>query len=175
VTVDFNRDRLFESLRDAGYDPTQKTFFTWEGVCMYIPEEGVRETLSGVSANAAPGSRLVMDYTTTAWLAFMKQYPQFGPTRFFTAWNEPWVFGLPDGAEREFFESVGLAPREFFPGFGPEALKRYLTRPDGTVLGSLPANAAYPQLPPEAQAAIAELNKNGASVYALAELEVSAP
>ena len=139
---------------------------------MYISEEGVRETLSGVAANAAPGSRLVMDYTTTAWLAFMRKHPEFGPSRFFTAWNEPWVFGLPEGAEREFFESVGLAPREFFPGFGPEALKRYLTRPDGTVLGSLPANAAYPQLPAAAQEAIAELNKNGASVYTLVELEV---
>jgi len=117
VTIDFNRDRLGDTLLRAGFDPKQKTFFTWEGVSMYIPEENVRQTLRTIATHAAPGSSLVMDYTTKASLEFMTRFPQFGPVRFLAAWGEPWVFGLQDGREQEFFTSVGLAPREFFPAY----------------------------------------------------------
>jgi methyltransferase (TIGR00027 family) len=172
VTIDFNRDKLGDTLLRAGYDPSQKTFFTWEGVSMYVPEESVRQTLRAIATHAAPGSSLVMDYSTSAALEFMSRFPQFGPVRFLAAWGEPWVFGMPDGSEREFFASVGLEAHEFFPAFGPQAIQRYLTRPDGTVLGALPPNTAYPQLPPEAQAAVAALSKTGASFYTLVELVV---
>src|SRR5580704_8862973 len=63
VSIDFNRDQLMESLVRAGFDAAVKTFFTWEGVSMYVAEEGVRATLSMI-ATTAPGSTLVMDYTT---------------------------------------------------------------------------------------------------------------
>lgn len=173
VTIDFNRDKLGDALRQAGYDPKQKTFFTWEGVSMYVAEPGVRETLCTIATQSAPGSSLVMDYTTKTSLEFMARFPQFGRAKFLAAWGEPWVFGMPDGAEKEFFTSVGLEPREFFPVVGPEAIKRYLTKPDGTVLGAPPPDAPRPEMPPEMKAAIAELGiKPGASFYTLAELVV---
>ena len=82
VTIDFNRDKLGDALRQAGYDPKQKTFFTWEGVSMYVAEEGVRETLRTIATQSAPGSSLVMDYTTKTSLEFMAKFPQFGPANF---------------------------------------------------------------------------------------------
>lgn len=176
VTIDFNRDQLGDTLRQAGYDPAQKTFFTWEGVSMYVAEEGVRETLRTVATQSAPGSSLVMDYTTKASLEFMARFPQFGSSKFLAAWGEPWVFGMPDGAEKEFFASVGLEPREFFPVFGPEAIKRYLTKADGTILGAPPPDAPRPQLPPDAQAAIAAMySRPGSSFYTLVDLIVPEP
>jgi methyltransferase (TIGR00027 family) len=172
VTIDFNRDKLADALLWAGCDPAKKTFFTWEGVTMYVAEEGVRETLRAV-ARMAPGSRLVADYTTRAVLDFMEKFPQFGPSRFLTKWGEPWVFGLPDGHEREFFAEVGLETLELFPVLGPESIKRYLTRPDGTILGAPPPGAPpRPPLPPEAQSAMAVFAKSGSSFYTLAELAV---
>ena len=42
VPVDFSRDDAFENLRAAGYDPTKKTLFIWEGVTLYLAEEDVR-------------------------------------------------------------------------------------------------------------------------------------
>lgn len=175
VTIDFNRDKLGDALRQAGYDPNRKTFFTWEGVCMYIPEEGVRQTLRTIAMQSAPGSSLVMDFTTKTSLEFLARFPQFGMGKFLDAWGEPWVFGVPDGAEKEFFVGVGLEPREFFPAFGPESIKRYLTKPDGTILGAPPPDAPRPQLSPEMQAAIAEFGiKPGASFYTLVELVVAA-
>jgi methyltransferase (TIGR00027 family) len=173
VTIDFNRDKLGDALRHTGFEPNQKTFFTWEGVSMYVAEEGVRETLRTIATQSAPGSSLVMDYTTKASLEFMAKFPQLGSGKFLAAWGEPWVFGVPDGAEKEFFAEVGLEPREFFPVVGPEAIKRYLTKPDGTILGAPPPGTPRPEMPPEMKAAIAELGmKPGASFYTLVELVV---
>jgi methyltransferase (TIGR00027 family) len=175
VTIDFNRDKLGDALRQAGYDPNRKTFFTWEGVSMYVAEEGVRETLRTIATQSAPGSSLVMDYCTKATLDFMARFPELGSSRFLAAWGEPWVFGVPDGAEKEFFAEAGLEPKEFFPVLGPEAIKRYLTKPDGTILGAPPQGTPRPQLSPEAQAAIVAMNiKPGSSFYTLVELTVGA-
>jgi methyltransferase (TIGR00027 family) len=173
VTIDFNRDQLGDALRRAGYDANRKTFFTWEGVSMYVAEQGVRETLCTIATMSAPGSALVMDYTTKASLEFMARFPQLGWAKFLVAWGEPWLFGVPDGAEKEFFASVGLEPRESFPMFGPEAIKRYLTKPDGTILGAPPPGAPRPELPAEMKAALAEMGiKPGVSSYTLVELVV---
>ena len=173
VTVDFNRDKLGDVLRQAGYDPNRKTFFTWEGVSMYVAEEGVRETLRTIATQSAPGSSLVMDFTTRTSIEFMARFPQFGPGKLLASWGEPWVFGVPDGAGKEFLEGTGLEVRELFPVFGPDSIKRYLTKPDGTVLGAPPPDAPRPELPPEMKAALAEMGfKPGASFYTLAELAV---
>lgn len=177
VTIDFNRDeldspdKLNHALLRAGFHPAEKAVFIWEGVCMYVAEAGVRETLRAI-AQAAPGSTLVMDYTTRGMLEFMTQFPEVGPTRLLAKWGEPWVFGLRDGQEREFFAEVGLETREIFPMFSPEVFKKYLTRADGTVFGAPPPGAERPQLSPEAQSAAAAVAKRGGSFYTLAELAV---
>ena len=62
---------------------------------------------------------MIVDYTTRAVLDFMEKFPEFGPARFLSKWGEPWVFGLPDGKEREFFSELGLQTQEMFPIFGP--------------------------------------------------------
>jgi methyltransferase (TIGR00027 family) len=172
VSIDFNRDQLMESLVRAGFDAAVKTFFTWEGVSMYVAEEGVRATLSMI-ATTAPGSTLVMDYTTRGAIDFMHRFPEVGPLmKQLKAWGEPWVFGMPDGQEREFFQSFGFEPRETFSTFSKVALDRYLTRPDGTIYGPPMGAAQRPQLSPEAQQAAAELTQKGSAFYALAELVV---
>jgi len=50
--------------------------------------------------------------------------------------NEPWVFGLPIGGEREFLRELGLGLREMFTVGGEDSAKRYLTRADGTQVGA---------------------------------------
>ena len=169
VTIDFNHDNLRDVLARAGFDWQTKALFIWEGVSMYVAEPGVRETLGAIS-KAAPGSRLVMDYTTQAVLDFMNKFPDFGPSKFLNKWGEPWIFGLPDGQEREFFSSTGLELKEAFSVYGPESIKKYLTLPDGTILGMPPEGMQRPQLPPEVQSAAAVFAQSGRSFYTLAEL-----
>jgi methyltransferase (TIGR00027 family) len=135
VELDFTRETMGEVLRGAGYSSAEKTFFVWEGVCMYLAEEDVRGTLRFISSNAAPGSSLVMDYACRAVIDALKKFPNHPQHRFTTNWGEPWIFGVPDSTEGEFFRECGLDLRESMSLVRGAAVQRYFTRADGTRLG----------------------------------------
>jgi methyltransferase (TIGR00027 family) len=137
VEIDFKTDALREVLQTAGYDQVQKTFFIWEGVSMYLSEQAVRETLHTIASFSAPGSSLVMDFAGRAIIEMLDKLPSLAQHNYTTHWGEPWIFGLPDGREREFFRECGLHLMETLTFFGRDAAKRYLTRSDGTRLGSI--------------------------------------
>jgi methyltransferase (TIGR00027 family) len=63
VSVDFGREALDDRLVEAGFDPSARTLFLWEGVTMYLTPEAVDETLSRLSRLAAPGSMLATTYS----------------------------------------------------------------------------------------------------------------
>jgi methyltransferase (TIGR00027 family) len=140
VPVDFRHDKLGDVLAAAGYDSTQRTFFIWEGVTMYLPEAAVEETLRWV-AGQAPGSTIVFDFVGAMIIKFMtsvdlSMLPEaarqaIARLRRLTA-GEPWIFGIPEIGEREFINKLGLELREALPLGGAESLQRYLTRSDGT-------------------------------------------
>ena len=166
VAVDFRHDKLADVLAAAGYDSTKKTFFIWEGVTMYLPEASVEETLRWVAAQA-PGSTIIFDFVGAMLVKFMatadlSKFPEaaqkaFERLRKLTA-GEPWIFGLPDTGEREFLAKQGLELVQLLPVGGPESMKRYLTRSDGT---------PYIEIPPQQQQAQAQ--RGG---YCLAEAVV---
>jgi methyltransferase (TIGR00027 family) len=135
IEIDFKKDSLREVLSSGGYQPGEKTFFIWEGVSMYLSEGAVRETLRTISNHSTPGSSLVMDFAERAGIQLLKKFPQLSQHKYTTRWGEPWIFGVPDMREREFFRDCGLEPREILSVFSREAAKRYLTRSDGTLLG----------------------------------------
>jgi methyltransferase (TIGR00027 family) len=133
--IDFQRDKLPDVLRAAGYKTGEKTFFIWEGVSMYLSESAVRETLQTIAKTSAHGSSLVMDFAQTSMLDLLAKFPNLPQHSWTTAWGEPWTFGIPDMQEKEFFRDCGLQLREVLSFFGRDSVKRYLTRADGTVLG----------------------------------------
>ena len=148
VPIDFTRENLNDVLVNAGHDKNIKTFYIWEGVTYYLPEQAIRETLRFVSGSA-PGSAIVFDAKRKSfidWLTANVDYPGRVPPAFRTVltqeqnrrkWKEPWIFGFPDGREAAFFESVGLRLIDMLRQDGPEANKRYLTRQDRSVAFSV--------------------------------------
>lgn len=66
VPVDFTRDTLMTSLREASYRSDEMSFFSWLGVTVYLPREKVDETLSSIAGNARAGSMIVFDYMDIA-------------------------------------------------------------------------------------------------------------
>jgi methyltransferase (TIGR00027 family) len=60
--VDFERETLADGLEAAGFDPAQKTFFTWLGVVPYLTEQAVWSTL-GFIASLPAGAHVVFDYS----------------------------------------------------------------------------------------------------------------
>jgi methyltransferase (TIGR00027 family) len=141
--IDFQREKLPNVLHAVGYKPGEKTFFIWEGVSMYLSEGAVRETLRTIAQTSAPGSSLVMDFAESSMLKLLAKFPNLPQHKYTTAWGEPWVFGLPDLREREFFRECGLELREILSFFSRDSAKQYLTRADGTNLG--PVRGGSPQ------------------------------
>jgi methyltransferase (TIGR00027 family) len=133
--VDFERDRLTDVLRRAGFQSGRKTYFIAEGVSMYIPEEGMKETLRAIAAVSAPGSTLLLEYVNRGGLELLMKYPT-GMVRNAIDWGEPFVFGVPDGQDREFFLDLGLELGDTLKIGGAESVKRYATRQDGSYYGA---------------------------------------
>jgi O-methyltransferase involved in polyketide biosynthesis len=103
---------------------------------MYLSEEAVRATLRTIADYSPPGSSLVMDFAGTAMIKMLERFPELSQHNYTTDWGEPWIFGVPDDREREFFAECGLEVREFLSFFGRD-VQRYLTRSDGTKFGSV--------------------------------------
>lgn len=135
AAVDLTRDSLGEALRRAGFQPGRKTYYICEGVSMYVPEEGMKETLRAVAAESAPGSVLLLEYLNRGGLELLMKYPT-GMIKSAMDWGEPFVFGVPDGQDREFFLEAGLKLGEALKIGSPESVKRYAMRQDGTHYGA---------------------------------------
>jgi methyltransferase (TIGR00027 family) len=143
VAADFQGEDLAGALARHGYDPAQRTFFILEGVTMYLPEEALRTTLRFIGAHP-PGSGVVFDFVYRAMIDMLAKIdlanvpPATRPfvERFLNLIrDEPWVFGLPMGGEREFLRELGLELGETLAIGGEDSIERYLTRADGTQVG----------------------------------------
>jgi methyltransferase (TIGR00027 family) len=142
--IDFTRERLTDVLSSSGYRPAEKTFFVWEGVTMYLPEQAVRETLQFMARQSAPGSSVVFDFLSKSIVDNLAQarakaqaddqHPMARIAGQVAASGEPWIFGLPDDGEREFLRNIGLQAETFLAVRGPDAIKRYVTRKDGSTI-----------------------------------------
>ena len=62
VPVDFSKDSLTEQLTAAGFDTSEKAFFSWLGVTYYLSAKELDKTLAELSSLCADGSTLVFDY-----------------------------------------------------------------------------------------------------------------
>jgi methyltransferase (TIGR00027 family) len=133
--IDFAGESLGEVLRGAGFQPGRKTYYICEGLSMYVPEEGMKETLRSIAVESAPGSALLMEYLNQGGLELLRKYPT-GMIKNAFDWGEPFVFGVPDGQDREFFLQAGLELGETLKIGGPEAMKRYAMRQDGSYYGA---------------------------------------
>lgn len=135
ASIDFAKENLGEVLRCAGFQPGRKTYYICEGVSMYVPEEGMKQTLRAIAAQSAPGSTLLLEYLNRDGLELLTKYPT-GMIKNAFDWGEPFVFGVPDGQDREFFRDVGLELRDGLKIGSPESVKRYAMRQDGSYYGA---------------------------------------
>ena len=133
VPIDFARQDLAMVLRKAGYRKDCRTFFIWEGVTMYLPQDAVLATLRFVATASGPGSAIVFDYEHEKAIAAIMTTRFSG--RPMIGWRAGrtahlWIprrFGARSGLARGTGSCQELSPQE--------VTGRYLTRRDGTRLG----------------------------------------
>lgn len=133
--IDFAKESLGEVLRRAGFQRRRKSFYICEGVSMYVPEQGMKETLRAIAAESAPGSKLLLEYLNRGGLEVLARY-RTGMIKNAFDWGEPFVFGVPDGQDREFFLETGLELGETLKIGSPESVRRYAMRQDGSYYGA---------------------------------------
>ena len=61
VEIDFESQALTDVLAEAGFTVGAPTFFTWEGVAMYLTRAAVKATLDAVHELSAEGSQIAHD------------------------------------------------------------------------------------------------------------------
>jgi len=134
LTIDFTNDDLGAALRAAGIRPTEKTFYIWEGVIMYLPEGVIRQTLQTIATLSGPGSSVVLDYFSSLGIEYMMQMPNTAGDP--SGWGEPWLFGTPGANGVEFFREVGFDPGQPVSMYNPDLIKRYTIGKDGVGFGA---------------------------------------
>ncbi len=62
LPIDFESQSPQDVLTGSGFNPRERSFFSWLGVLVYLTPEAITDTLSSIASVAAPGSELVLDY-----------------------------------------------------------------------------------------------------------------
>ncbi len=61
-SLDFEKRSIADALGDAGFDPTARSIWVWEGVTMYLTRAAYDASLDAIQALTASGSRLAFTY-----------------------------------------------------------------------------------------------------------------
>lgn len=69
VSVDFEKESLFERLTQNGFDPAKPTFFSWLGVVWYLSDEAIFATLENITSLECD-SEVVFEYPVTTELVY---------------------------------------------------------------------------------------------------------
>jgi methyltransferase (TIGR00027 family) len=85
VPIDFEHEDLGQALRERGYASSARTLFLWEGVTYYLPEDALKAVLSHVSSQSGPGSTILFDYVTRAFVD--GDYSGYGTRRLADGWR----------------------------------------------------------------------------------------
>lgn len=120
VETDFDQTSWRDAVEAQGFDPTLTTFILWEGVTMYVAEEGVAATLNAV-ADLAPDSRIAFDYFAREFIEGEGAYrllSAYGKLAFKLTYGEEFIFGIPmrpvaKDAAMQFLSAHGLTLEHF--------------------------------------------------------------
>jgi methyltransferase (TIGR00027 family) len=105
VPIDFNKFTLKQGLEKAGYDPSLKTLFIWEGVTQYVTKEAVESTLRYISQTKA-GSRVVFTYVLQEFIENPESFP--GLTTMYKQIKDLWVNGMDPATMKNYLKKFGL-------------------------------------------------------------------
>jgi methyltransferase (TIGR00027 family) len=127
VPIDFEHEDLGEAMRRHGYVSAARTLFLWEGVTYYLPVEAVRAVLSFVASESGPGSSVLFDYVTKAFVD--GDHSGYGARRLADGWRRlgnvnRW--GMDDADIVAFAGSLGLRVRSNIDA--GELERRYLSQ-----------------------------------------------
>ena len=109
VTVDFERDELADALVAAGFDPTARSTFVWEGVTNYLTGDAIDATLAVIHDLSSGGGVLILTYVDASALVDPSPFPEARRwVRSVARAGEPWAFGLDPQDASSYFAERGF-------------------------------------------------------------------
>ncbi|MBN2520743.1 MAG: class I SAM-dependent methyltransferase [Bacteroidales bacterium] len=106
IAVDFEKESIWDKLKEYGYNKERKALFILEGLTMYLPEGVIDFTFKEIYNNSAPGSLIVFDHIHGSVLRCERKY--YGEEAIYVRVkkdNEKWVFGIEEGQIEKFLNS----------------------------------------------------------------------
>lgn len=108
VPVDFNTQSLAERLLESGYNDQLKTFFIWQGVTVYLTDEGVDNTLSFIANRSGEGSSIIFDFFDNEMLQDTNRPEVKMMHRSAKVTGEGFLFGIDNGTIDVFLSKRGF-------------------------------------------------------------------
>ncbi|GAA3958497.1 class I SAM-dependent methyltransferase [Pedobacter ginsengiterrae] len=108
VPVDFNTQSLAERLLESGYNDQLKTFFIWQGVTVYLTNEGVDNTLSFIANRSGEGSSIIFDFFDNEMLQDTNRPEVKMMHRSAKVTGEGFLFGIDSGTIEVFLSKRGF-------------------------------------------------------------------
>ena len=136
VPINFSKENMDDVLSKGVYDTSQKCFFIWEGVTMYLPEEAIKETLAFIKNNSGRGSTVAFDYFCKSFVEGKCDY--YGAKELFESVSktgEPYQFGIEEGKIESFLSENGF---DVLSHYTPDEFeKTYLYDDNGEYFGKM--------------------------------------
>ncbi len=123
IPINFEQQKLDDTLAKHGYSFDQKSLFIWEAVTQYLSEAAVRSTFA-VLAKAEQGSRLVFTYILRDFIEGKNTYGLEGLYNRFCVKDKVWFFGINQHEVADFIGEYGW--RELEQAGAEEFAERYL-------------------------------------------------
>lgn len=119
VEVDFTKEKAQDRLLEEGFKKDVRTFFTWEGVIMYLNDEAVTDVLKFV-ASLPPGSSIIFDYFFEDVITNPEKFSEAEVQMdYLKKINEPYTFGTNLEDMEKYVSDRGL---ELVGNLGPDDL-----------------------------------------------------
>ena len=127
IPVDYDVESWSKKLVDVGFDATKKTLFLWQSVSLYLTPKQVETTLLEMKQLAAPGSVIVQDFYSLAFLEGELSSAAKKQMNLIKKAGEPWQFGLdmkeqPKEKVGAYLASCGLLLTNYYQ-FGEKTTK----------------------------------------------------
>ncbi len=110
VAVDFEKDKVAPQLREAGFDPTQRSLIVWLGVTYYLTDKAMAQALEQIAELGGAGTRLVFDYILKEVAdGSSRNLDALAKARRVAQLGEPWIFGLKPEEVGAYLAQFGFA------------------------------------------------------------------
>ena len=114
MPIDFNKEKLEDKIRQAGFIAGKRSLFLLEGVTMYLSKDAIEGTFRFIADVSGFESMLVFDFIFGGVLRKEnKYYGEKGMYKRVAKVGEGWSFALEEGAVEGFLGKYGFVLKDY--------------------------------------------------------------